>query len=129
MLVEMNEPGSLALALGRHGFLEVRERIGRACRDIEHQQRVCLPYGEVGFVVILSDCERQTAVHLGQSLIQAVRRQSHAGGPPIGVSVGVASAGLPPVNFDPELMLESADRCLYGARSSGGTMVKSIEIY
>jgi hypothetical protein len=43
--------------------------------------------------------------------------------------VGVASVSLPPVNFDPELMLESADRCLYGARASGGAMVKSIEIY
>ena len=30
---------------------------------------------------------------------------------------------------DPDMMLESAGRCLYGARSSGGTMVKSIEIY
>lgn len=129
MLVEMNEPESLALALGRHGFLETRSRIGQACRELEHLQRACLPYGEVGFVVILSDCERRTAVHLGQSLIEAVRRQSSAGGPPVGVSVGVASVSLPPVNFDPELMLESADRCLYGARSSGGAMVKSIEIY
>lgn len=129
MLVQMNEPESLALTLGRQGFLETRNRIAQDCRDVEHPQRACLPYGEVGFLVILSDCERQTAVHLGQSLIQTVRAQAAMGGPPVSVSVGVASLSLPPVNFDPNLMLESADRCLYGARSSGGTMVKSIEIY
>jgi GGDEF domain-containing protein len=129
MLVEMNQPESVALALGRHGFLQVRTRIGQACRDVEHEQRACLPHGEVGFLVILSDCERQSAVRLGQGLIQTIRGLSNAGGPPISASIGVASVSLPPVNFDPELMLESADRCLYGARSSGGTMVKSIEIY
>ena len=129
MLVEMNGPESLALTLGRHGFLQVRSRIGEACRDIEHEQRACLPYSETGFLVILSDCERQSAVRLGQGLIQTVRAQTTAGGPPIGVSIGVASVSLPPVNFDPKLMLESADRCLYGAMSSGGMMVKSIEIY
>ena len=129
MLVEMNHPESLAMALGRHGFLQVRSQIGEACKHVEHQQRACLPYGEIGFLVILSDCERQAAVHLGQELIRTVRSQSRAGSPPVSVSVGVASVSLPPVNFDPNLMLESADRCLYGARSSGGTMVKSIEIY
>ena len=129
MLVEMNKPESLALALGRHGFLQVRSQIGEACRNVEHEQRACLPYGEIGFLVILSDCERQTAVRIGQALIQTIRGQAGAGGAPVGVSVGVASVSLPPVNFDPDLMLESADRCLYGARSSGGTMVKSIEIY
>lgn len=129
MLVEMNEPESLALTLGRHGFLQVRDRIAQACKNVEHHQRACLPYGEIGFLVILSNCERQTAVHLGQAVIRTVRSQSTAGGPPISVSVGVASVSLPPVNFDPDLMLESADRCLYGARTSGGTMVKSIEIY
>ena len=67
MLVQMNEPESLALTLGRQGFLEARNRIAQDCRDMEHPQRACLPYGEVGFLVILSDCERQTAVHLGQS--------------------------------------------------------------
>ncbi len=129
MLVQMNEPESLALTLGRQGFLEARNRIAQDCRDVEHPQRACLPYGEVGFLVLLSDCERQTAVHIGQSLIQTVRAQAAIGGPPVSVSVGVASVSLPPVNFDPNLMLESADRCLYGAQSSGGAMVKSIEIY
>jgi len=129
MLVEMNEPESLVLAYGREGFVQIRSRIGECCRQLEHEQRACIPYGETGFFVILSDCERQTAVHLGQSLIQTVRSHSTADGPPLGVCVGVASVSLPPVNFDPNLMLESADRCLYGARASGGAMVKSIEIY
>ncbi len=129
MLVEMNEPESLVLAFGRQGFQQIRSQVERCCRDLDHGQRACLAHGEIGFLVILSDCERQTAVHLGKSLIQTVRSQFGSGGPPIGVSVGVSSASLPPVNFDPTLMLESADRCLYGARSSGGAMVKSIEIY
>ncbi len=129
MLVEMNEPESLALALGRHGFLQIRSQIGQACRSVDHDLRACMPYGEVGFLVILSDCDRRSAVHLGQALTESIRSRSSAAGPPVGISVGVASVSLPPVNFDPKLMLESADRCLYGARSSGGTMVKSIEIY
>jgi HD-like signal output (HDOD) protein/GGDEF domain-containing protein len=133
MLVELSQAESLALTLGRHGFLQVRSQIEQICRDVDHQLRACLPYGEVGFLVILSDCDRQSTVHLGQGLIQTVRQQFSAAGqstaPAVSVNVGVASVALPPVNFDPQLMLESADRCLYGARSSGGAMVKSIEIY
>ena len=67
--------------------MQSRSRIGECSRQIEHEQRACIPYGETGFFVFLSDCERQTAVHLGQSLIRTVRSQSVAGGPPAGASI------------------------------------------
>lgn len=53
---------------GQERFVQIRSRIGECCRQIEHEQRPCMPYGETGLFVILSNCERQTAVHFGQSL-------------------------------------------------------------
>jgi hypothetical protein len=43
--------------------------------------------------------------------------------------VGVATIALPTKNFLPATLLDGASRCLYGSHASGGTVVKSIEIY
>ena len=45
------------------------------------------------------------------------------------VSIGVASVALPPKNFPAAELIRAAERCLNGARLSGGNAVKSLEIY
>jgi hypothetical protein len=44
------------------------------------------------------------------------------------ISVGAATVALPPRNFPAEDLLRRAQGCLDGARSSGGNVLKSIEI-
>lgn len=44
-------------------------------------------------------------------------------------SAGVAAVSLPVKNFPPRDLLESAERCLAAARSTGPSVVKSLEIY
>jgi GGDEF domain-containing protein len=92
-----------------------------------------VPFGDAGFAVILPDCERHSAVRLGNSLIQRVRRAffyrqpGRHPGPCLGV--GAATVSLPPKNFPPGDLFDAARRCLYGSHASGGAVVKSIEIY
>ena len=44
------------------------------------------------------------------------------------VSAGVATVAAVPKNFDPWRLVESAERCLYAARSCNTNTVKSIEV-
>jgi hypothetical protein len=44
------------------------------------------------------------------------------------LSAGVATVAAVPKNFEPWKLVESAERCLYAARSCNASAVKSIEI-
>jgi len=132
LLVELAHTEDLLITLGPDGFDELLCSLHTACREVDHPCPTCLPYGEAGFAVILPDCERQTAVRLGNSLIDRVRRtSSHRRSrrqPGPSLAVGAATASLPPKNLPPSDLLDAAERCLYGSRASGGAVVKSIEI-
>jgi GGDEF domain-containing protein len=105
----------------------------RAAKRTDHPSAICLPHGEAGFAVILHDCERQAAVRLGNQILDRFRRLTlgpdPAGHPAPCLGLGAATVSLPPKNFPPRDLLVSADRCLYGSHASGGSVVKSIEIY
>jgi len=103
------------------------------CRALDHPYVRCLPYRELGGAVILADCDRSAAVALGNQIVRDARsrlgevlgevsREAH-------LAAGTASVALPPKNFPARDLLEAADRCLYGSHTSGGGVVKSIEIY
>jgi hypothetical protein len=47
----------------------------------------------------------------------------------LSVGVGAATVAAPTKNFPPGELFDGASRCLYGSQASGGTVVKSIEIY
>jgi len=133
LLVELNDVDELVLTRGLEGFAKLRRVLGTTCRSLDHPRQVCLPHGDAGFALIFPDCDRSQAVHLGNLVIDRVRRLTSIGHreprPPLGVSVGVATVSLPPKNFPADELFAAADRCLYGSRSSGGGVVKSIEIY
>ena len=132
LLVELAHTEDLLITLGPDGFDKLLCSLHTACREVDHPCPTCLPYGEAGFAVILPDCERQTAVRLGNSLIDRVRRAcSHRRSrrqPGPSLAVGAATASLPPKNLPPNDLLDAAERCLYGSHASGGAVVKSIEI-
>lgn len=117
---------------GRHSpsnaAQQYRGAVESLCREIDHDQATCQPYGECGFAVILADCDRSTAVALGNELVRQFARMA-AGPTDVRLAVGAATVALPPRNFPAQDLIDGADRCLYGSLASGGGVVKSIEIY
>jgi hypothetical protein len=132
------------------GIATPRQLLEAACAVVDHPGKICVPYGAAGCALILPDCERRRAVQLGGELVRAVQASASGGGPVSAPSplrspappkadaarpttpklaVGVATIALPTKNFLPATLLDGASRCLYGSHASGGTVVKSIEIY
>ncbi len=133
LLLELGSADDLVLTHGLETFHQLRARLEAACRHIDHERTVCLPYNNAGFAVILVGCDRQLAVRLGNQLIEQVSRNAcdvEAGRhfAPV-ICAGAATVGMPPKNFPPKDLMIAADRCLNGCRASGGGVVKSIEIY
>jgi hypothetical protein len=83
--------------------------------------------------VVLPDCERRHAVALANEVMSRVAGKSENDNASpavhtVTISAGVATVSAVPKNFDPWRLVESAERCLYAARSCSTNAVKSIEI-
>jgi hypothetical protein len=133
LLVELARADELVLMHGMERFHQSRSALEGACRGVDHPQRVCIPYGEAGFAVVLLGCDRQRAVRLGNQLAERTGSDPLDGGAEkrsvAAIGLGAATVGMPPKNFPPKDLLVAANRCLYGSHASGGGIVKSIEIY
>ncbi|MBN2477224.1 MAG: HDOD domain-containing protein [Pirellulales bacterium] len=133
LLVQLDHVDELRWSRGVNGFETLPPFLESVCRNVDHPAAVCLRHGESGTALVLPDCERRRAVELGNQLTREVRRlapvDGHSQRHPISVSVGVATVAMPPKNFIAEDLFAAADRCLYAAHASGGSLVKSIEIY
>jgi len=133
LLIQFDGVAELRLTRGLSGFAELRRFLETACREVDHLCAICSSHGEAGFALVLPDCERRPAVELATQLIETVRRldPGGAGGNhrAVSISAGVATLPMPPRNCLAENLFTAANRCLYGALSSGGGVAKSIEIY
>jgi len=133
LLAELDRAEELAATRSPAEYAAIRGCVARACRDLDHPFKSCIPYGEYGFAIVLPNCERRQAVELGNALIDEFRRTSPGGDLPgrngASLSVGAAAVALPPRNFPPQHLFDGASRCLYGSHAAGGGVVKSIEIY
>ncbi len=135
LMVELNNVEQIVFSLGRDGYQKACRWLETLCRELEHPGAVCLPIGEAAFALILVDCDRRQVAGPANELIHAVQgfahRRANSGDDTavLSISVGAATVAMLPKNFSPESLVESADRCLYGSRASGGGVLKSIEIY
>lgn len=88
--------------------------------------RVC----ESRLGVILEDLDSEHASELLRRLIEGIRRWSKQRAEnrqeSLTISIGFASTGVPPKNFDCEILIERAERCLSAAQHFGGNTLKSI---
>lgn len=133
VLIELDDFADMIFTHGREGAIQVTEllegSIAAACEQGDVRQQI----DESLFAVILEDCDRQQAARWGKHFISEVQNSSphwpQLGGASATVSVGVASLALPPRNFPPQDLIDAAQRCLNGARASGGNVLKSIDIY
>lgn len=133
LLVELNQVGETKDHQDEHAVELSRRLLEVLCRRLDHPGKVCLVYGAAGFALILPDCDRRQAAECGNELIGAVRRLANTPAAGIqksfSISVGVASVMQVPKNFPAEDLARSASRCLYGSHATGGSVMKSIEIY
>jgi hypothetical protein len=87
--------------------------------------------GEIRRLLVLAGRDRLDAVDAARHVIEQLRRQTqqtHKAGllPACIAAAGVAWVAAPAKNFRPMTLLETAERCLAAARTSGG--VKSLEV-
>ena len=139
LMVELNNADQIVFSLGRDGYQKACRWLETLCWELEFPAAMCLPIGESAFAIILMDCDRREVAGPANELIHAVRGFAHRRGndddngdkrtPVLSINVGAATVAMPPKNFPPENLVESAGRCLYGSRASGGGVLKSIEIY
>ena len=131
LLIEMNQGDQILLSRGSETLDLHRRLLLALCEKMEHPGMVCFPQGEYGLAVVLPDCERRQVVEMGNRLVDDVRRVSSRAGSDkaMTVSAGAATVALPPKNFLAESLFQAAARCLNGSRTSGGSVLKSIEIY
>ena len=132
LLIGIDRFEELVLSRGVAGAERIAGFLGESCRAAAAPGAVCRRVRDDQFALLLPDCERQAAVAIGNQLLGELRR---FGAPPTGqlrpsvaVSVGIAAITVPPKNFVPTDLVESAERCLHASRLSGGNALKSIEI-
>ncbi|MEM8944251.1 MAG: HDOD domain-containing protein [Planctomycetota bacterium] len=118
-------------AQGRPMLAQVLEL---ASRTINVPDMICETSNACRRVFVLPARDRHEAVQLSEETLsrieRMVRRLEEQGTRLEFVSsAGVASVALPPKNFPPQDLLETAERCLSAAQSSGVNVVKSLEIY
>jgi HD-like signal output (HDOD) protein/GGDEF domain-containing protein len=133
LVVELDQYEDLLITSGRQAAERLVEQLGAQCRRIDHRGAVVVQSRDLQYAVILPDCDRRQAVDVSNELVAGVRdsASSSLASPTAvaSVSIGVASVALPPKNFPAAELIRAAERCLSGARLSGGNAVKSIEIY
>jgi HD-like signal output (HDOD) protein/GGDEF domain-containing protein len=133
LVVEIDQYEDLLFTRGPVEAERLVEALGAECRSLDHPGAAVVQSREVQFAIILPACDRRQAVDVSNELISRVRRMTPsaaaADAAVVTVSVGVTSVALPPKNFPAAELIRAAERCLNGARLSGGNAVKSIEIY
>jgi HD-like signal output (HDOD) protein len=112
---------------------QVRRAIGNASGAVENDKIILLSLTSGRTAAILSNCERRGAISVANHAIAEVGHITGRGSPENSdlattLSIGVATVSVVPRNFDPERILDSAERCLSAARACGISTVKSIEV-
>jgi HD-like signal output (HDOD) protein len=130
LLIEANCPTMLAAA-DKDATLRLRQSLERSCHAHANQLEI-LSITAVQLAAVLPDCERRQAVAIANEVLSEFSDVAEEGDAPqavhtAAVSAGVATVAAVPKNFDPWRLVESAERCLYAARSSNTNTVKSIE--
>ncbi len=133
LLVGIDRFDELVMTRGVPGAKRIVALLATLCRGVSSPETICRQTRDDRFAVIVPGSDRQAAVDLGHQLLREIRQIGaplpNDVRPTISVSVGLAAVSVPPKNFQPEELIDSATRCLHAAQTSGGNALKSIEIY
>jgi diguanylate cyclase (GGDEF)-like protein len=85
---------------------------------------VCARYGGEEFVVILPQCDRESAIEVAERLRQSIASSPLSRSEPITASIGVAT--YPSGAKNKEELIEMADRAMYLAKAAGRNRVRTL---
>ena len=96
------------------------------CSENQLPPSAIVPLDETAWALLLPGYVRPDAVGLAQEMIlNPAPWQAWA----TELKVGIATLMVVPKGFEPQRLLTAAEGCLNAARASGGSLVKSIEVY
>ncbi len=96
------------------------------CQEHHLPPASMIPLDESAWALLLPGYERREAVSLAQQLVlDPAPWQAWA----TELKVGIATVTVIAKGFEPARMLTAAEGCLSAAQASGGSLVKSIEVY
>lgn len=128
LFIEIDNHQELVSIHGQVELDRLRRELSAACRAVEPNLPAPLELGDARFALVLAGCDRLAAADVGHALLHEVRR-GVGGGNALTVSIGASTVAVPAKNFDPQEIVNSAERCLRAGRLSGGNCFKSIEAY
>jgi hypothetical protein len=111
---------------------QARRALESACSALTQENVTIVPLSDLRAAAVISNCERRAALAVARRAIaehsSGTATYSALDEGAMTLSIGVATASVVPRNFDPQRMIERANRCLSAAQSCGISAVKSIEV-
>jgi PleD family two-component response regulator len=130
-LFEVDQFSELLLQLGPTGASDLVHWLRRDLGAWAGQRSPAFLLKEATFAMVWENSSRGDAAQTIRQVQQNIATWRVPGEiepeTEISLSIGVATLALPPKNFPPDQLIEAAQRCLSGARLSGGGTTKSIE--
>ena len=129
LLVEVDRFDELLLTRGLAASQRMVGLIGTICQGLGLQDAICRQTSDSQFALILPSYDRWGGVEAANQLLRELRHIAapSEASPTMTISIGLAAVALPPKNFRPQDLIDSAQRCLHAAQSCGGNALKSIE--
>lgn len=131
--VALDREDAFQAYVGAAGVRSALQLVMDTAHSLCDPEQVFAEIADTSLALVLLEHDRSQAVALARRLVATV--SSLAAAPeswpyrPFTISAGVATLALPPRNFPPHELVQAAWRCLSASRSSGGNLVKSIDIY
>ncbi len=133
LLIEIDRFDLLVSELGVAQAQQAITRLQSLCTSVNEGQKP-VQLAESRFALLLARSDRRYGLEVGNQLISELQKLANqqfqrTSGKPLSASIGLAAVTLPAKNFAAEALVECAERCLFGAKTSGGNSIKSIELY
>lgn len=126
LLVEAASEHPGELATDSAAALEAAMRTFADEHDLDAQRAIRI--APQTYVLLLPDGERREAVQMAQQLARLVATNT-PGDMPLQLKAGAASIAAIPKGFEAKRLMDAARGCLSAAQASGGTSIKTIEVY
>ena len=128
-LFEIDRFSDVLVELGPAGMAEVTHWLRVAVADWTGQRAGATLVSDSCLAIVWEDCPRNEGVQMARQVLASVKPWSSAEfvlRTDLTLSCGLATVDFAPKNFDPQALIDAAQRCLSGAQLSGGDTVKSI---
>jgi HD-like signal output (HDOD) protein/GGDEF domain-containing protein len=131
ILLELDNYAQLLISVGPERLSQIIAAMPDGMSALCDVPYECLLIREARYAILLPDCDRQQAVAVARSLVDHLPDwllEQTGLTAPLALIAGVAALAAAGRNSHPEDLINAAERCLFAAKSSGGRVVKSIDV-